>query len=101
MSNVVEFKAARVGRTQKALIDAVVAHLTSDSWATNLFHVEREKAAMVFDPDAGLDRIDVPATGRITGQKMRASFWVRDGKVLVSQTRVAEDAPDFSKVKGA
>lgn len=99
MSNVVEFKAARIGRTQKALIDAVVDHLATGGLTSNMFHVEREKASMKFDPDAGLDRIDVLATGRITGQKMRVSFWVKDGKVLTSQARCAEDPPDFPKAK--
>ena len=101
MSNLVEFKAARVGPTQKALIDAVLAYLTSGGLASSMFHVEREKTTMAFDQDAGLDRIDVLATGRITGQKMRVSFWIKDGKVLTSQTMVAVDTPDFSKVKRA
>lgn len=99
-NNVFYLNSARKKRASQPLIDAVVDSLTSSSLNSNMFHVEPNGVTQVFDEDAGLERIDVPATGRISGQKMRVSFWVKDGKVLTSQTMAAEASPDFSTVTG-
>jgi len=100
MSNVFHLHSAKKKRASQTLIDAVVDSLTSSSLASKMFHVEPKGVTQVFDEDAGLERIDVPATGRISGQKMRVSFWIKDGKILTSQTMSSDTAPDFSMVKG-
>ena len=99
-TNVFDFGLARQKKVVEDLVLDLVNKLTTEGHFGKMFHVEQRRVVRAHDEAAGLDRIDIPAIGKVTGQRMRVSYWVKDGQVVVSSTDAEDNPADYAKAIG-